>query len=667
MRRTVIGVRRRSTAVLATGALLGSLALAPPTSGAGDTALQTGETHGACAPSEHLGGEWNSYGGDLANTRNQEAEDTIGLRNVSTLTPAWSFGADDGDGGGDFTGTPVVVDGCVFVGSNSGFAFAINADSGEHVWTSQVPDGGGINSSAYVEDGVVYFGVSRTSSPYVIALDQQTGELLWQFQTDDQPGSDIFGSPVVFDGILAVGVSGGAAELGPEDDRYAFQGAFVLLETQDDPVRGRVPGTLLRKTYTIHSPETEDGFAGATVWATFSVDPETRMAYVGSGNPFQPQEEHENANAVLKIDLDRASETFGEIVDSYKGIVEEYNPILQAVPCVDIPGNPAPYYPQGVGECGDLDLDFGASANLFTGASGRKLVGVGQKAGVYHVFDAETMEPVWQTIVGPPSPIGGIVGSTAIDDGAVYGPIVPAGYLFSLDREAGTPRWFSPVGDAAHWGNPVSLANDVVYTVDLRGFLDAYEASTGLPLAHLPMKLGSDTGNDPLLSWGGVAIARNTVYAAVGMTGLPNGYVIAYRPTQELPVPDVGDPGELPPVPSPGGTVTPRILSGAQAQFYGYLTPAMVVERDGSLVYTNTDIVKHDVVQDVKTDGAGGPDDAPWCGAYPPGGCPVFRTPLLGLGESAPVEGLDRVEPGAIYTFYCTLHPGMKGRLAVAP
>lgn len=651
------------TGLLAAGVALPATVAAVPVAEGEVTAAAT-----PCVADDHAGGEWVSYGNGLDNSRHQPAEDSIGLENVTSLTPVWSFGADDGGGGGDFTGTPVVVDGCVFVGSNDGYAFAIDADTGEHVWTAETPDGGGINSSAFVDDGVVYFGVAKQAAPYVIALDEQTGALLWKTQLDDQPGSEVYGSPMVFDGVLMIGVSGGAAELGNEDDRYAFQGSFLLIETQDDPEAGRVPGEIIRKTYTIHSPETEDGFAGATVWATFSVDPETKMGYVGAGNPFQPQQEHAHANSVLKVDLDRASPTFGEVIGHYKGQVEEYQPILQTAPCFDIPGNPAPYYPQGIGECGDLDLDFGASANLFTDESGRKLVGVGQKSGVYHVFDAETMEPVWQSIVGPPSAVGGIVGSTAIDDGAVYGPIVPAGYLWSVDRASGVQRWFAAVGDGAHWGNPVALANDVVYTVDLRGFLDAYDAGTGAPLAHLPMKLNSDTGTDPLLSWGGVAVARNTVYAGVGMTGLPNGYVIAYQPTQSLPVPELPDPGELPEPPGGGGGTATQIVSGAQAQFYGYLTPVMVVQKGGALEYTNLDLVRHDVVQDVKTDGFGGPEDAPWCADYASlGACPLFRTPLLGLSEMASVEGLDQVEPGASYTFYCTLHPGMKGTLVVAP
>src|SRR2546421_2251817 len=168
----------------------------------------------------------------------------------------------------------------------------------------------------------------------------------------------------------------------------------------------------------------------------------------------------------------------------------------------------------------DLGLDFGSSPNLFTAATGRKLVGAGQKSGVYHVFDAKTMKPVWQTPVGPPTAVGGIVGSTAVANGQIFGPITAPGYVWSLDAAAGLPKWLTPIGDAAHWGNPVAVANGVVYTVDLRGFLDAYDAATGAPVLQFPLVAGGGSNNDPMLSWGGVSNARHTIYASIGINSL---------------------------------------------------------------------------------------------------------------------------------------------------
>ena len=575
-----------------------------------------------------------------------------------TLSPAWTFSTMDNPGEGDITGTPIVADGCVYVATNRGWVFALNADTGKLVWKAQVPYGGGVNSTVGLAGGRVYVGVSRTSvatgcpagdpcvGPYVVAFDQATGALAWATPpVDNQPGSDSYGSPVFADGVLMIGTSGGSAELGDEADRYAFQGSMNFLDA--------ATGTVLKKTWTIHPPgQPADDFAGAGIWSTPAIDRTAKVAYVGSANPFRPQAEHAHTNAVLKFDIDRASATFGEIVGSYKGLVDEYIPALSTLPCFDIPGNPPPYYPQGIGSCGDIDLDFGAAPNLFTDASGRKLVGAGQKSGVYHAFDAQTMEPVWTQIVGPPSAVGGIVGSTAYDGQSIFGPITVGGYVWSL-ANGGAHRWFSPVADGAHWAEPVAVANGVVYTVDLTGFLAAFDARTGALLAKKPLALGGSS-SPTSLSWGGVSVARNTIYAATGISSLEEGFVVAFRRGNiadaqddvEKTVTDVtGGGGGPAPVPAQGTA----IVAGPGAASTTYATPVMVTQVGGPVSFVNSDLPQHDVVSDDRA----------------PDGQPLFRSRLSGIGEVVPVEGLDRVQSGRQYGFYCSIHPGMRGTLLV--
>jgi plastocyanin len=43
----------------------------------------------------------------------------------------------------------------------------------------------------------------------------------------------------------------------------------------------------------------------------------------------------------------------------------------------------------------------------------------------------------------------------------------------------------------------------------------------------------------------------------------------------------------------------------------------------------------------------------------------LFWSPLVGLSQTTPVLGVSGLKPGT-YSFYCTLHPGMKGKLVVA-
>jgi polyvinyl alcohol dehydrogenase (cytochrome) len=632
-----------------------AVALIAPAAGTLAAAGASGTAGARCAPARQTavaktGGDWTSYGHDAANTRNQPAEHALGPTTVPTLHKAFAFSAKDAGGDGDFTGTPVIADGCLFIASTTGWVFAANADTGKKVWATDVDKSGAeITSSPFVGGGQVFVSVGRTGKPYVAALDEQTGAVRWTTVTDTQQGADAYASPMVFDGVLFEGVSGGSAELSGEPERYAFQGAYVLIET-----RGSDAGRILKKVYTVQPPTKNAKQGGATVWSTPAIDARTKTAYVGTGNPFHESVPAKHADAIIKVDLDRHSRTFGDIIGTFDGTPETYTTVFKGAPCVDIPGNPAPYYPTGAGSCADMDMDFGASPNLMR-LGKRLLVGAGQKSGYYHLIDGRTMKLAWQTPVGPPSAVGGIVGSTAYDGKAVYGPVTVGGYAWSLDRASGQPRWLAPVADGAHWGNPVSTANGVVYTVGLTGFLDAYDAGTGVPLLHHWM--GADVaGGDVAASWGGVAIARHTVYATVGMTGLPNGYVIGYR--AGLPV-GATSAARRATAPSAESTV----VSVAQAQSYGYVTPYMVVQQGGKLQYANFDIVRHNVVQDPAADHKARKSGA-WCGQYPKGKCPLFWSRLIGLNQSEQVVGVSSLKPGT-YSFYCSLHPGMKGKLVV--
>jgi len=606
----------------------------------------------------HPGGDWRAYGHDQANTRTQPKEHTIGQLQAAQLAPAWTFSSAGSGGSGDFTGTPTVADGCVFAGSNDGWVFAMNADTGALVWKRQVPTGGGINSSVTVPgDGRVYAAVSHAAShsqggqctgskclgPYVIALDEATGAVLWQSKwtqgnnvlnvIDTQPGSDVYGSPTVFDGVVFEGVSGGAAELGDESDRYAFQGSFVLLDS--------ATGDVIKKTWTIHAPhQPEDNYAGAGIWSTPAVDSATKMLYVGTANPFKPQAEHPYSDAIVKIDMDRTHTTFGTIVGHFNGTVDQYVPGMENLPCYDIPGNPPPYYPQGLGSCMDQDYDFGASPNLWTAPDGTKMVGAGQKSGIYFAFRADNMKQAWSSIVGPPSSVGGIVGSTAFDGKSVYGPITLGGYLWSLNSSNGGLRWASPILDGAHWGEPVSVANGIAYTVDLNGNLDAFDAATGVPLLRRPIAAGSGTGSNPVLSWGGVSIARNTVYAAVGITALANGFIVAFKPGASAGGGGGGGGGGLPPPPGVGNGFT--AVAGPGAYSTTYLTPIVLVQAGSEkLNFLNLDLQRHNVVS---KDG-------------------LFDSDLAGLGQTVPVRFSAHLTSGKTYAFYCTLHPGMFGQI----
>ncbi|MFN2614639.1 MAG: PQQ-binding-like beta-propeller repeat protein, partial [Actinomycetota bacterium] len=170
---------------------------------------------GGCAPPTISGGDWPMFGQNLRSDRAQPLETSLDSSNVPLLQPAWTFDAGRAThvANNEITGYPIEADGCIFVGSSTGnttsgahkpgWIFALNADNGDVVWQTQVQ--GAVYSTLAVSDGVVYAFVSRVSSPFVAALDEQTGVILWQTIVDDQLGSDAVSSPIVYEGMVWVG------------------------------------------------------------------------------------------------------------------------------------------------------------------------------------------------------------------------------------------------------------------------------------------------------------------------------------------------------------------------------------------------------------------------------------------------------------------------------
>lgn len=486
------------------------LALAAPPAVAAAEGESTSSPPG-CASSAG-GGEWRSYGGDLRNTRSQPAEEVIDAENVGSLSADFAFDITEHGGSGVLHGTPIVADGCVYFGTTTGWVFAVNAETGDVAWSTQleVGTGGllctGIVGSTVVSGGKVFAIVSQAADgdevgPYVVALDQADGSELWRDTLDTTEGVYNCASPVVFDGMVIAAFNG-------DQTAEMNRGGYVIYD---------VDGNRLAKRYTI-PPEDIDEHKGGGIWSTPAVDTDARYAYAGTSNPDAGTKEHPRTNAILKIDVDPSRDTFGEIVASYKGNPDRY---------VDLPRPPTCTPDPSVNVfvrsflCTQMDLDFGASPQLLDGPDGGLRVGALQKAGVYHLADAETMEREWATVVGPPAFYGHI--ATAATDGeSIYVAASHPGQVFGLDADDGGYRWVSPIGDLLHFQG-VAYANGLVYTNDAKGFLNVYDAENGVIAAqhHVAGDIGQPVYAEA--SSGSTVIARNTAYVAA------SGHLVAYR------------------------------------------------------------------------------------------------------------------------------------------
>jgi polyvinyl alcohol dehydrogenase (cytochrome) len=471
-----------------------------------------------CSAPPPEGGDWPAYGRDVENTRNQPAEKDLTPAKVPGLQPAWVFSTSSEGDATSLQSTPVVAGGCVFVGSAKGVAYALDDATGKLVWKTALeaptPGAGGalVGAPAVSGRNVIYL-VSQDGAPYAVALDRSDGSIRWRSApVASKPGYYTNASTSVARGVVFFGISA------PEGDPSG-QGGFALV----DAANGRV----LKVTPTVSAADQAQGYAGGGLWATPAVDVPSGYAFIGAGNPFSRQKEHANTNAILKIDIDRRRATFGQIVASYKGNVDQYSETLEELshtPVCAATDNEV-VLPLDDPACGQLDLDFGASTNLFRDAAGRLLVGNLQKSGVYHVARADTMAPAWTSLVGASCHVCNAA-STAFDGESIVGVFTPGGVAAALGRDDGTVRWRAPVGDGVHYQG-TSTAAGVAYTLDGNGFLDAFDARTGDQLLRRP--LAQDTGvSMAQLTSSGVAIAGHTVFVAASAT-TNEGYVVAYR------------------------------------------------------------------------------------------------------------------------------------------
>ncbi|MBA3606579.1 MAG: PQQ-binding-like beta-propeller repeat protein, partial [Acidimicrobiia bacterium] len=404
-------------------------------------------------------------------------------------------------------------------------------------------------------------------------------------------------------------------------------------------------------TYTVKKDPT-DAHAGCGIWSSPAIDFETRRGYVGVSNPHNPESEHPNCNSVIEFGVDRSAPDFGTILRSFKGTPDDYiRGDFQQYPCLRLAFVPRPTPSQEVGTCTDMDLAIGAPPNLIRSADGRKMVGVGQKSGHYHLWDIETGERQWRSLLGIPTIIGGIVGGTAYDGQKIYGPSTVPGFVFAADKGTGRAMWMGQ-HSVVSYGNPTSTANGVVYTTTQGNYLNAYDAATGQQVLKRPLPPATDAAVGFQGTVGGVAIARNTVYAAVGNQSMPEGFIVALRPGAENDG-TTGDDGEQPGgggddggQPGPAGAY---VLAGPGATSAGF--PPAVMPKGASLALLNLDNAGHDV-RSVDS----GPD-----------GQPLFRSEVSGFATPTPVKGAEKLSGARTYAFVCTIHPSMRGTLAVGP
>jgi polyvinyl alcohol dehydrogenase (cytochrome) len=115
----------------------------------------------------------------------------------------------------------------------------------------------------------------------VISVDRQTGTLRWITQVDSHPAAIITGSPVVFDGVVYIGVSSNeeVLALNPAYPCCSFRGRIVALDEKT--------GAMLWKTFDMpDNGGRTDQYSGAALWQLPAIDPKRGTLFIGTGNNY---------------------------------------------------------------------------------------------------------------------------------------------------------------------------------------------------------------------------------------------------------------------------------------------------------------------------------------------------------------------------------------------
>ena len=202
---------------------------------------------------------WLTYGGSYDETRHSSLA-SINGDTVQNLGVDWVYTMDKPRGA---EATPIVVDGVMYVTGSWSIVYAVDARTGEELWTYD-PEVSGedavkgccdvVNRGVAVHDGKVFVGVFDGR---LEALDAATGEVLWSNVTVDQSKPyTITGAPRVFKDKVIIGNSG--AELG-------VRGYVTAYNVED--------GGLEWRFYTVPNPNKEpDGAASDAIFAKLAND-----------------------------------------------------------------------------------------------------------------------------------------------------------------------------------------------------------------------------------------------------------------------------------------------------------------------------------------------------------------------------------------------------------
>jgi polyvinyl alcohol dehydrogenase (cytochrome) len=382
----------------------------------------------------------------------------------------------------------------------------------------------------------------------MIAADAATGALKWVTQIEKFPTAIVTGSPVISDGVIYVGVA--QAEEFMTDPSYPCcisRGSVVALDANTGKILwqtytvpdnggkvGGYSGGAVWNQGPVVDPKRHSLYVGTG--NNYSVPVQDELCHQNGGTNCDVTDDH--FDSMLALDL-----ATGKVKWAVRG--QAFDPWVLACLVGFAPGTGI--CPPGAG----ADFDFGAGPNLFRAGDNDddELLGFGQKSGTYWALDPNDGSVVWKTDVGPAgATLGGMEWGTAFDGKRIYvalsdsgslpytlqpsGKMVNSGSWGALDPKTGKILWQTAAPGACSPGGAsgvaqgcmtlgaVSVANDVVFgasmdQVPTNPTMFALDARTGTILWSFAP--GSSVNAGP-------AIAGNSIYWGSGYAHIGSAF-----------------------------------------------------------------------------------------------------------------------------------------------
>jgi len=236
--------------------------------------------------------DWDNPGGDWAESHYSRLTD-INKENVSALGLAWEYDL------GTYRvqeATPVVIDGVMYTSGNLGRIYALNAATGEELWTftpevdmqyNRYACCDQANRGVAVADGKVFV---ASLDGYLYALDAGTGAVAWKADTvtDRSRGYTITGAPEVAGNMVVIGNAGAEYDVRGYASAYDMESgelAWRFWTIPHDPEDGPQETEELERALETWDPESRwDIGGGGTIWDAITYDPAFDQVILGVGN-----------------------------------------------------------------------------------------------------------------------------------------------------------------------------------------------------------------------------------------------------------------------------------------------------------------------------------------------------------------------------------------------